>query len=100
MMQAYIRIAEDHPAFAGHFPGSPILPGAVLLGEILHSITSATGISFDRCSIPSAKFKRIVRPGDSLVLQFEFTGPAAIRFELRAADDLIADGMLQLSAPS
>jgi len=31
-----LPIAEDHAAFAGHFPGFPILPGAALLDVVLH----------------------------------------------------------------
>jgi 3-hydroxymyristoyl/3-hydroxydecanoyl-(acyl carrier protein) dehydratase len=35
MQSRRIAVARDHPAFAGHFPGQPLLPGVVLLGEVL-----------------------------------------------------------------
>ena len=35
MTSRRIAVARDHPAFAGHFPGQPLLPGVVLLGEVL-----------------------------------------------------------------
>ena len=44
-------IAPDHPAFAGHFPGTPILPGVVLLDSALQAIAAATGLVLDRCEI-------------------------------------------------
>ncbi len=34
-MQYSLEISADHPAFAGHFPNFPVLPGAVLLDEAL-----------------------------------------------------------------
>ena len=50
-----IGIAADHPAFAGHFPGMPILPGAVLLDEVLRIIERDLGIDLTQWQLASAK---------------------------------------------
>ena len=34
---ACIAIPADHPAFDGHFPGQPLLPGVVLLAEVMEA---------------------------------------------------------------
>jgi len=33
-----ITIAPEHPALAGHFPGAPILPGVLLLDEMVCAV--------------------------------------------------------------
>jgi hypothetical protein len=33
-----IRIGTDHPAFAGHFPGHPLLPGVVILSLVMRTL--------------------------------------------------------------
>jgi 3-hydroxyacyl-[acyl-carrier-protein] dehydratase len=32
-------ISADHPSLPGHFPGAPIVPGVVILDEILAALT-------------------------------------------------------------
>ncbi|WP_223247369.1 hypothetical protein [Sulfuriferula sp. AH1] len=49
-------VPADHPAFAGHFPGMPILPGVVLLDIALQAIADANSIALDSCEIGSVKF--------------------------------------------
>ncbi|HXQ31953.1 MAG TPA: hypothetical protein VN790_08335 [Steroidobacteraceae bacterium] len=93
-----IHIPVDHPAFAGHFPGTPIVPGVVLLDETLLAIAALGGVSADRCAISSVKFRSVVRPGEAVTLRFEFVGPNSIRFELRSVDRPVASGALTVES--
>jgi 3-hydroxyacyl-[acyl-carrier-protein] dehydratase len=89
-----LRIAADHPALAGHFPGFPIVPGVVLLDEALHAIeqTQPTGIEAPPWHIGTVKFHHVVHPGDALRLEFEWRPDGQVHFELRCVDTLVASG--------
>jgi 3-hydroxyacyl-[acyl-carrier-protein] dehydratase len=93
-MQSAIRIAPDHPSFAGHFPKFPVLPGAILLDEVFEAIESARGIEIKSWHIASAKFLGMVRPGDSLLLEHDDPSPGLIRFTIRAGNRTVASGTL------
>jgi 3-hydroxyacyl-[acyl-carrier-protein] dehydratase len=93
-MHSALDIAEDHPSFAGHFPGFPVLPGAVLLDEMLRAIGSARGIDLTRWQISSAKFLDVVRPRDKLVLEHHAQRAGLIRFTIRAGNRKVASGTL------
>ncbi|UCD68966.1 MAG: acyl-CoA synthetase [Betaproteobacteria bacterium] len=90
-----------HPAFAGHFPGDPILPGAVLLDEILDALCGELGACSDFAAvrIRSAKFLRPVRPGDSLQIRLSQGPDASLRFECSVAGETAVNGALTLVAP-
>jgi 3-hydroxymyristoyl/3-hydroxydecanoyl-(acyl carrier protein) dehydratase len=93
-----VRFAVDHPTAAGHFPGNPIIPGAVLLDEVLQAVAGAD--SGERCVIRSAKFLQPVRPGDALVIRWEPESNGKARFECRLLDPerLALIGTVQLEA--
>jgi 3-hydroxyacyl-[acyl-carrier-protein] dehydratase len=93
-MQSEIKIAADHPAFAGHFPSFPVLPGAILLDEMLTVIEEARGIDLTRWRIASAKFLDAVRPRESLILEHEATAPGLIRFTILVKDRKVASGTI------
>jgi 3-hydroxymyristoyl/3-hydroxydecanoyl-(acyl carrier protein) dehydratase len=70
----------DHPAMAGHFPGHPVVPGALLLGEALRTVAAELGMDLSICRVRSAKFMAPVRPGERIVIEFSGSGARAARF--------------------
>jgi 3-hydroxyacyl-[acyl-carrier-protein] dehydratase len=86
IMHGPLEVPRDHPAFAGHFPRFPILPGAVLLDEALQVIERERGIDLTQWQIASAKFLDAVRPGDALRLEHDAPESGLIRFTILAPD--------------
>ena len=93
---AHWTIPADHPAFAGHFPGSPILPGVVLLDAALQIIADTSGIALDICEISSVKFLSPAGPGDELVIRHTVSASGTIRFDVNAGTRKIASGSIVL----
>src|SRR5258708_25906665 len=102
-MQNSIEVPRDHPAFAGHFPKFPVLPGAVLLDAALQVIERERGIDLMQWQIASVKFLNVLRPGDVLCLQHDACKGGLIRFTVLAADRgkdrTWADGTLSSGGP-
>jgi 3-hydroxymyristoyl/3-hydroxydecanoyl-(acyl carrier protein) dehydratase len=95
-VETRLAIPRDHPAFEGHFPGHPILPGVVLLAEALAAIEAATGHPPHAWTISSAKFLRPVDPGTPLTLAHERLASGAMRFEIRSPLGAVASGACSL----
>ena len=83
-----LPIAADHPAYAGHFPGQPILPGVVLLDEALHALAAQQqqGGQGAGWQLKSVKFHSPVQPGESLTLHAVESPAGGFRFEIRCRD--------------
>jgi|SRR5271154_441306 len=94
ILHSAIEVPADHPAFAGHFPGFPVLPGAVLIDEALQVIQRQRGIDLTEWQIASAKFQGTVRPGDALCLEHDSPKSGLIRFAIRVANRTVASGSL------
>lgn len=84
----------DHPALPGHFPGTPMLPGVVLLDTALHAIAANTGIALDRCEIGSVKFLSPVTAGEELLIQYVISSNNAIRFDIVTGTRKISSGSI------
>jgi len=93
-MESTLQVAADHPAYAGHFPGHPILPGVVLLAEVMHAVERATGRGAARWSLANAKFLQPVAPGTALTLAQVTSENGGVRFEVRAGERVVASGTL------
>jgi 3-hydroxymyristoyl/3-hydroxydecanoyl-(acyl carrier protein) dehydratase len=94
MTSAALPIAANHPAFEGHFPGAPVLPGVVLLDETVRAIELANG-GQPRCwRVASVKFLRAVVPGEALALEQERLESGTVRFTVMSAGQAVATGAL------
>jgi 3-hydroxymyristoyl/3-hydroxydecanoyl-(acyl carrier protein) dehydratase len=91
-----IEIPADHPAFDGHFPGRPVLPGVALLAEVLEAgareprLVDCIG-SAPRLAI--AKFLAPVGPGASLVIAFRL-GDRSIDWRIDDGSRTVATGQI------
>jgi 3-hydroxyacyl-[acyl-carrier-protein] dehydratase len=92
MTAVALSIPATHPAFDGHFPGAPVLPGVVMLDETIRAIELADG-GGPRCwRIASVKFLKAVGPGESLVLEQTRLASGGIRFTISSAGQPVANG--------
>lgn len=72
------NVTANEPQFTGHFPGLPIMPG-VLMVEALAQTAGVAVLTLDAyrgklglfAGIDECRFRRLVQPGDTLVLKVE-----------------------------
>ena len=87
------QVPADHPAFNGHFPGHPILPGVVLLDRAIflaHSQRSDGGLTVSQC-----KFLSTVGPEEVLTFVLTPDARGGWRFAVEGADGrAVASGSL------
>ena len=89
-----IDIAADHPAFAGHFPGRPLLPGVALVAEVLEAAAADRGLKEAigaSPQIPVVKFLAPVLPGAVLEIAFQ-VGARSVLFNVTESGRIAASG--------
>lgn len=98
-------VAPGHPAFAGHFPGAPIVPGVLLLDAAVHAIQQANApqapgpAAAQTCEISTAKFLSPVGPGETLTISCR-PSAAGTHFEIHSGARKVATGTLVLKPSS
>ncbi len=97
---AYKNVCINEPHFAGHFPGNPIMPG-VLIVEALAQTGAVAILSKEENKgrnalfggIDKLRFKRQVKPGDTLKLEVKIIkqkGPIGIGEAIATVDGEVA----------
>lgn len=74
-IDAELDVDSSLPLFAGHFPGHPVLPGVIVMEALAQAASCCILLGCDGCGnvgfltgIDKAKFRRQVRPGDTVRL--------------------------------
>ena len=78
LIHAVKNVTVNEPYFNGHFPDQPVMPGVLMI----EALAQAAGILLDSflegdkraflSSVDTARFKRMVVPGDQLNLQVKY----------------------------
>jgi len=73
------NVTINEPFFQGHFPGIPVMPGVLQLeamaqtaGVLLNEIADMSGHVAYFMTIDKAKFRKVVVPGDQLMIHVRF----------------------------
>ena len=90
-------VHADHPSLPGHFPGAPLVPGVVILDEVLaaldewHENSQLTGIQ-------TVKFLAPLKPEQPFTISFSAKNKSAgeINFCCRAESLVIVEGRLEV----
>ncbi|MDR3416522.1 MAG: hypothetical protein P4L83_10080 [Nevskia sp.] len=63
-----VAIAENHPASNGHFPGNPIIPGALIMEHVRVAFAQfRSGMYLKR--MVKVKNLHVLRPGKTLIVK-------------------------------
>lgn len=90
-------IPGNHPSLAGHFPGAPIVPGVVILDEVVQALVELGG----NCrlqSILSVKFVAPLQPDQVFTIHLSTHTDQRVQFRCTLPDgQLFAQGQLEIT---
>jgi 3-hydroxymyristoyl/3-hydroxydecanoyl-(acyl carrier protein) dehydratase len=71
-----ICTATSHPALPGHFPNRPVVPGVLLIDQVLAKVLELSGLEAAR--LLHIKFSSALGPGECADVLFEVDGEHAV----------------------
>jgi len=89
-------IPADHPCLPGHFPGNPLVPGVVILDEVIAAAARLRPEALV-CGVPQVKFVQPLRPEQTMRIELVEQGETKLRFHCRGDVGDIAQGVLTLT---
>jgi 3-hydroxyacyl-[acyl-carrier-protein] dehydratase len=88
-------IDTNHPALAGHFPGNPIVPGVLILDEVVMAARQWRGQVRVK-SIASVKFSAALKPGCPFSIKLQDAEHSHIAFECSLDGSRLASGRIEV----
>lgn len=89
-----VTISPDHPSLPGHFPGCPVVPGVVILGEVITVLQQGAPGVLEILELPLIKFVSPLSPGEPLTIRLESDVHGERAFTCHAGGRTIATGRL------
>lgn len=91
--QHSFRFAADHPSFAGHFPGRPIVAGVLILEQAAEALRAWRGASVRQ--VVDAKFVAPLLPDEDALLELSDLGDRRYRLVVSRAGNVLLRGTLE-----
>ena len=99
------NVSANEPYFQGHFPGNPVMPGVLQLeamaqvaGILLNKRAQREGQIAYFSSIDNARFRKVVKPGDQLIMEIillkQRLNLAKVQATARVDGDIVSEGEL------
>ena len=98
-IKALKNVTINEPYFMGHFPQRPVMPGVLMLEALAQTSALLSFVSMDVepdddqvvyfVGIDGARFKRVVEPGDQLILEaiIDRVKAGIYKYKVRASVD-------------
>jgi len=90
--QASFVVAADHPALPGHFPGTPVVPGVVVLDHVLEAAESWQRGGLHARGLKQVKFHSPLLPDQHADVFLEL-GTGTLTFRVTRDDQPVAQGV-------
>jgi beta-hydroxyacyl-ACP dehydratase FabZ len=102
------NVSVNEPQFTGHFPERPVMPGVLML-EAMAQVSAIILLHYEKhqgklavlTGVDGVRFRRIVEPGDQLIMTSELIKVRGafgrVKAECRVKDQVVAEGELMFS---
>jgi 3-hydroxymyristoyl/3-hydroxydecanoyl-(acyl carrier protein) dehydratase len=94
-----LAVSNEHPALPGHFPGRPIVPGVVVLDQVIETLKEAYGHALVVAGLPAVKLSSPLLPEEPLTIAVERDDVETVAFTCRVGNRLVASGSIRISVP-
>ena len=90
-------ISADHPSLPGHFPDMPLVPGVVILDEVIAALLEWRK-DCELTGIQTVKFLVPLKPEEPFSIRFSAgdEGGGEMNFSCRVEDRVIVEGRLEV----
>jgi 3-hydroxyacyl-[acyl-carrier-protein] dehydratase len=90
-------IMADHPSLPGHFPDAPLVPGVLILDEVLSALRNWQK-DYELTGIRTVKFLQPLKPEQQFTICLSANNrcPSEVNFRCRIEGRMIAEGQLEV----
>jgi 3-hydroxymyristoyl/3-hydroxydecanoyl-(acyl carrier protein) dehydratase len=94
--EAAFTVPASHPSLPGHFPGTPVVPGVVVLDLVLRAASEWQGRVVSVSGLKQVKFLAPLLPEERADVALEINGES-LGFRVARGEQVIAQGTFVLA---